>query len=80
LGIRGIFEWIYFKDMYLSKQEITQALQELGQLALEQGEPIELMVVGGALMVLAYDARTATKDVDALILAPPQSCIGSPIS
>jgi len=61
--------------MYLNKQEITQALQELGQLALKQGEPIELMVVGGAFMVLAYDARPATKDVDALILAPPKAVL-----
>jgi len=61
--------------MYLNKQEITQALQELGQLALKQGEPIELMIVGGAFMVLAYDARPATKDVDALILAPPKAVL-----
>jgi hypothetical protein len=61
--------------MYFSKLEITQALQELGKLALEQGESIELMVVGGAFMVLAYEARPATKDVDALILAPPKTLI-----
>ena len=61
--------------MYFSKTEITLALQELGQLALEQGESIELMVVGGAFMVLAYDARPATKDVDALILAPPTTVL-----
>jgi len=57
----------------LNKQEIIEALEELGQQALIQGEQIELMVVGGALMVLAYNSRLATKDVDALIIAPPKT-------
>lgn len=59
----------------LTKREITEALKELGQLAVSQGESIELMVVGGAFMVLAYESRLATKDVDVLIIAPPKAAI-----
>jgi hypothetical protein len=55
-----------------TKPEITDALKELGELAKSQGEIIELMIVGGALMVLAYETRLTTKDVDALIIAPPK--------
>jgi hypothetical protein len=59
----------------LTKQEITDALKALGQLAVSQGESIELMVVGGAFMVLAYESRLGTKDVDALIITPPKTAI-----
>ncbi|MEM7348910.1 MAG: DUF6036 family nucleotidyltransferase [Chloroflexota bacterium] len=34
---------------------------------------MELVVVGGAAMVLLYNARVATRDVDVMILAPPQA-------
>lgn len=59
----------------LTKQEITQALERLGELAQEQGHPIELLLMGGAAMVLMYDARPSTRDVDVLILAPKQASI-----
>lgn len=54
----------------LTYSEITAALTHLGELAAAQGQHIELLVVGGAAMVLAYQARNATHDVDAVILAP----------
>ena len=57
----------------LTKQEIIQALDRLGQLAHEQGRQIELLVVGGAAMVLMYGTRPATRDVDAVILLPPEA-------
>lgn len=50
--------------------EIIQALKHLGQLAESYGEQIELVTVGGALMLLAYDARPTTKDIDVLITMP----------
>ena len=59
----------------LTRQEIIEALERLGQLAEVRGTKIKLALVGGALMVLRYDAREATRDVDALILAPPEVAI-----
>ena len=38
----------------ISRQEITEALERLGQLAAAQGDKVELVLVGGALMVLVY--------------------------
>jgi len=55
---------------FITKQEIIQALKHLGQLAESIGEKIELVTVGGALMLLAYDARPTTKDIDVLITMP----------
>lgn len=57
----------------LSRQEIIAALERLGQLALAEGSTLQLVVVGGAAMVLGYNARQATHDVDALFLAPPEA-------
>lgn len=56
----------------INRQEIVQALERLGQLAIERDIAIELALVGGALMVLVYEARESTRDVDAIILEPPQ--------
>jgi hypothetical protein len=54
----------------ITRQEIIEALERLGQLAEGRGTKIELALVGGALMVLVYEARESTRDVDAIILAP----------
>lgn len=61
----------------LSKQEITHALERLGQLAEKQAISIELLVVGGAAMLLLYNARLSTRDVDVVILAPEASTVRS---
>ncbi len=39
----------------------------MGQLAIEAGLDLEICLYGGALMMLAYDARVITKDVDAIV-------------
>jgi hypothetical protein len=57
----------------LTRQEIVGALTKLGALAQERGHAVELLIVGGAAMVLLYNARPATRDVDVMILAPPQA-------
>ncbi|MCC7264947.1 MAG: nucleotidyltransferase [Candidatus Latescibacteria bacterium] len=59
----------------ITQQEITGALERLGQLAQAQGHRVELVIVGGALMVLAYKARLSTYDVDAVIIAPTETRI-----
>ena len=41
----------------ITKREIIEALERLGQLASVQGAKVELALVGGALMVLEYNAR-----------------------
>lgn len=54
----------------LTSQEIVAALERLGEFAQAGNENVEVLLVGGAVMVLAYDEREATRDVDAIILAP----------
>lgn len=46
---------------------LVRALERLGQRAEAEGLRLEICLFGGALMMLAYDARAATKDVDAII-------------
>lgn len=57
----------------ITHREIVEAFERLGQLAEAQGEKISLVLAGGALMALAYDARQSTRDVDAVILAPSEA-------
>lgn len=54
----------------LTRVQIENALKRLGILALQHGESVELLAVGGAVMLLAYDARLSTHDVDAIVLQP----------
>jgi predicted nucleotidyltransferase len=53
-----------------TRKEIAEGIERLGQLAVESGIKIELILVGGALMVLRFRARESTRDVDVAILAP----------
>jgi hypothetical protein len=52
----------------LNKQLLERALTRLGELADQEGITLEVCLYGGALMLLAYNARTATKNVDAIFL------------
>jgi len=56
-----------------SREEIQSGLKRLGELAQAQGLKIHLTLVGGAVMVLGYQARQSTRDVDAVILAPKEA-------
>lgn len=51
----------------LSKKLLFEAFEELNALASEQSIVLELCIYGGVAMMLAYDSRAATKDVDAII-------------
>lgn len=56
-----------------TRKEIAEGIERLGQLAVESGIQIELVLVGGALMVLRFRARESTRDVDVAILAPVEA-------
>lgn len=55
---------------FLARLQIENALHRLGELAKQRGESLDLIAVGGAVMVLAYDARLATHDVDVVPRRP----------
>jgi len=57
----------------LTRQDIVTALERLGQLAAADGYTLRLVIIGGAAMVLGYDARQSTQDIDALFLPPPDA-------
>jgi predicted nucleotidyltransferase len=69
---------IYFHAVRLktmatfTRKEIAEGIERLGQLAVESGIKIELILVGGALMVLRFRARESTRDVDVAIVAPAE--------
>ena len=52
----------------LSKERILAALTDLNQGLVQRGVIGELCIFGGAAMVLAFDARQATRDVDAVFV------------
>lgn len=60
-------------NQMLSRTEISQALERLGELAVAQKIQVELLLVGGAAMVLLYNARLSTRDLDVIILRPRQA-------
>lgn len=51
----------------LNRVRITQALRLLGALAREEGVTLEVSLYGGAVFMLVYGSRDATKDVGALV-------------
>lgn len=52
----------------LSRQTILEAFAELSRTLNESNQSAELALAGGAAMVLLFDARQATKDVDIVVL------------
>lgn len=54
----------------LTKAEIEAALLRLSELAAAEGMRLEMTLYGGAVMLLAYDARESTKDIDAIVHPP----------
>jgi hypothetical protein len=51
----------------LTRQQIVEGLNLLGHLAAEESLVLEVCIFGGAAMMLAYNARETTFDVDALV-------------
>ena len=60
----------------LSKEQILAALARLNELLHEKGVIGEVCIFGGAAMVLAFDARESTRDVDG-IFVPKEDVIAS---
>lgn len=56
-----------------SREEIQDGLRRLGELAQAQGLHVRLALIGGAAMVLGYEARQSTRGVDAVILSPSEA-------
>lgn len=50
----------------LGRDEILLALRRLGELAREKKIELELSIYGGCAMMLAFDRRAVTRDVDAI--------------
>ncbi len=51
----------------MDRRIVLEALRRLGKRAQDEGLLLECCIYDGALMMLAYDARTTTKDVDAVL-------------
>ena len=59
--------------MPLSAEDIRQAFDKLSEELERQSQPTEIIVVGGAALVLLFNARESTKDVDAYFVTPDVS-------
>ena len=51
----------------LTRSQVTRALRRLGELAEERKVTLEISLYGGAVFMLVYGSREATKDVDAVV-------------
>ena len=58
-----------------TRTEILEGLQRLGELAQEKGITVQLTLMGGVVMVLAFEARLSTRDVDVFIRSPREARI-----
>ena len=58
----------------LTRARVVEALNLLGELAAEENVSLELCIYGGSALMLAYDQRETTKDVDAI--ARPSEVVG----
>jgi hypothetical protein len=61
------------RDMPFDRQSLQQALHELGRRAYAEGKSIEIAIYGGSALILTYDWRVATRDVDAVFEADRQT-------
>ncbi len=62
-----------YEHINQTRYHTIQALERLGELAQQQEYSIELLLMGGAAMVLMYNARPSTRDVDVLVLSPQEA-------
>jgi Nucleotidyltransferase of unknown function (DUF6036) len=55
-------------DRLLDREALLELLSELGERLSRRGVRANIYVVGGAAMSLSFDARRATRDIDAVVL------------
>ena len=61
---------IQFRRMtYFTRTELSAALHELGQLAVDAGKVIDLALYGGSCLTLVSNFRVGSEDVDAVAIA-----------
>jgi hypothetical protein len=53
-------------DIRFDRAALTRAFDALGRLAWAEGATVEIAVYGGSALMMVYDWRVATKDVDAV--------------
>lgn len=53
-------------EFKLDRAALVDALTALGQLAWREGKTVEIAIYGGSALMLSYDWRLATRDVDAV--------------
>jgi Nucleotidyltransferase of unknown function (DUF6036) len=58
----------------LDRRAIEDAFRRLGDRLLRRGVIADIYIFGGAAMALAYDARRATRDIDAVF--KPHGIVG----
>ena len=61
------------RDMPFDRQSLQQASHEVGRRAYAQSKSIEIAIDGGSALILTYDWRIATRDVDAVFEADRQT-------
>jgi hypothetical protein len=59
----------------LSAEDIRRSFAALAAVLAQRGERGEIVIAGGAALVLLFNARETTKDVDAYILRPEASSV-----
>jgi hypothetical protein len=53
--------------IFLNKNDIESGLRRLGEIALLDSKLIDISVYGGSALVIAWDSRVSTRDVDAIV-------------
>ncbi len=57
-----------FIMVLLTREDVIAAVSRLGELAAAEGRTVDLLLVGGGAMVVAFGARSSTRDVDAIVM------------
>ena len=52
----------------MNRRAFLEALRRLGQVSREAGIRLEITIYGGSAMLLAYNSRATTKDIDAILV------------
>ena len=66
-----------YGDAMLTKDDILRGLRKIDGRARNAGVLIDLAIYGGAALAIAFDARQATRDVDAVVRGSPDFLRGA---